>query len=87
MEITEEQGDCVQLLEDLSNTFQGDLRIMQTRLIQEIQEIQQEFESIIEYEELSQNLEAGRRTEMLEERISETIHEAKVCNHREMLFG
>ena len=87
MEITEEQGDCVQLLEDLSNTFQGDLRIMQTRLIQEIQEIQQEFESIQEYEELSQNLEAGRRTEKLEEKIQEAIHEAKICNHREFLFG
>ena len=60
---------------------------MQSRLIQEIQDIQQAFESIQEYEELSQNLEAGRRTEMLEERIQETIHEAKICNHREMLFG
>lgn len=24
---------------------------------------------------------------MLEERIQETMHEAKICNHREMLFG
>ena len=87
MEIQEEQGDCVQLLEDLSNTFQGDLRIMQTKLIKEIQDIQAEFESIKEYEELSSQLEAGRRTEKLEERISDTIDEARTCNHREMLFG
>ena len=83
MEIQEEQGDCVGRLEELSNQFQGDLRTMQAQLNVDIGEIQQEFESIQEYEELNQHLEAGKRTERLEERILETLHEAKVCNRRE----
>ena len=32
-------------------------------------------------------MEAGRRCEALEEWILQTVHEAKVCNHREHLFG
>lgn len=46
MEIQEEQGDCIERLEELSNVFQGDLRIMQSELHNTIAEIQTEFESI-----------------------------------------
>ena len=53
MEIDQEKGDCIERLDDLSNIFQGDLRTMQGKLNIDIQEIQQEFESIQEYEELS----------------------------------
>ena len=61
--------------------------MMQDKLNVDIQDIQQEFESIQDYERLSSHLEAGKRTEHLDERIDETIHEANVCNRREKLFS
>lgn len=41
-----EQGDCIEHLEDLSTRFQSDLSRMQYSLQEEIQKIQEEFESI-----------------------------------------
>ena len=48
-----EQGDCIDHLEELSVKFQGDLSKMQFNLTDDIQKIQEEFESIQEYEQLS----------------------------------
>lgn len=42
---------------------------MQERLNREIKEIKDEFKTIQEFTELEQQLEAGRATEALEERI------------------
>ena len=39
MEISEEQGDCIERLEELSNTFHTDLLSMQAKLNVDIQEI------------------------------------------------
>lgn len=87
MEVKEVEGDCHETLEELSNDFQVHLREMQSKLNLDIQEIQQDFEVIIEYEALNQHLDASRKTEKLGDRIDETIKIANICNRREKLFG
>ena len=87
MEIQMEQGDCIDHLEELSVKFQGDLSKMQFNLTEDIQKIQEEFESIQEYEQLSQHLEAFRRTDALDDKIDDAIGEAEKCNRWEKLFG
>ena len=87
MEIQDKQDDCIENLDELTSDFQLDLREMQTKLNQDIEEIEKEFEDLKLYEYLNQHLEASRKTEKLGDRIDETIKIANICNRREKLFG
>lgn len=87
-EIQEEQGDCIELLDDQTGVFKEELLKQQQKLNFDIMEIDKEFQSIKDYKELVGCwMEASRRTEQLYTRIDETIREVKQCNSREGLFG
>ena len=87
VEINQTKNDCIELLDNFAGDFQVELRRMQDKLTIDIQEIQQTFEQIQDYEELKDYQKAGRESEQLDEKIYQTIAETEVCNKREGLYG